>query len=261
MNSLVAIWRLMRAVLHLGHGIFIIQTRFRRASAAERHAHIQWWSAKLLRLMGMRLVVDRVVDGDVSVDGMDMAKATASSKALLVANHVSWLDIAAIHAVLPQARFVSKADVLKWPLIGSLVAGAGTLFIERQRKRDALRVIHHMAQALEDSQVVAVFPEGTVTDGSTLLPFHANLFQAAVSTQAPIWPVALIFSDHDRPLSEAVRYTEEVNLMSSAWRIASTPWTQVRVRVLTPLVTHDQDRRALAEAAREVIASAVMAPR
>ena len=114
---------------------------------------------------------------------------------LLLANHISWLDIVAIHAVAPQARFVSKADVLAWPLLGWLIKGAGTLFIERERKRDALRVLHQVAEALKAGDTVAVFPEGTTGDGATLLPFHANLLQAAIATGTPVQRVALRYSD------------------------------------------------------------------
>ena len=110
---------------------------------------------------------------------------------LLVANHISWLDIAAIHAAVPHARFVSKADVLQWPLLGWLIRNAGTLFIERERKRDALRVVHAMAEALQSGQTVAVFPEGTTGDGATLLPFHANLLQSAIASGTPMPPLPL----------------------------------------------------------------------
>ena len=95
----------------------------------------------------------------------------------------------------PQARFVSKADVRHWPLLGWLVDAAGTLYIERERKRDAMRVVHQMAEALAAGDMVAVFPEGTTGDGRALLPFHANLLQAAIAAGAPVQPVALRFSD------------------------------------------------------------------
>ena len=79
--------------------------------------------------------------------------------ALIVANHVSWLDIMVVHAVLPETRFVSKADVKGWPLVSRLVDSAGTLYLERERKRDAVRVIHVIAEALRAGQKVAIFPE------------------------------------------------------------------------------------------------------
>jgi 1-acyl-sn-glycerol-3-phosphate acyltransferase len=240
-RSLIGAWRLLRAVLHLLHGMLIIRWRFGAYSQAQQDARIGWWSEKLVQLLGLRIVTKG------SVPPM--------RRTLVVANHVSWLDIPVIHAVLPQARFVSKADVLRWPLIGALISGAGTLFIERERKRDALRVMHRMAQALDEGQAVAVFPEGTVSDGSGLLPFHANLLQAAVSTQAVVLPVVLRFSDDTHPLSEAVQYLEDTTLLGSAWRIVCTPRTTVTITVLSPISAHGMDRRALAESARAAMAS------
>src|SRR3569832_1870289 len=113
---------------------------------------------------------------------------------LLVANHISWLDILVVHAAR-HCRFVSKSEVKRWPLIGTLATGANTLNIERESRRDAVRVVHHMAEALRAGDVLAVFPEGTTSDGRALLPFHANLIQAAISAAAPVLPVALSFMD------------------------------------------------------------------
>lgn len=103
-------------------------------------------------------------------------------------------------------RFVSKADVLRWPLLGRLVAGAGTLFIERESRRDALRMVQHMAERLQAGDRVAVFPEGTTGDGRSLLPFHPNLLQAAIAADAPVMPLALRYvkagsqERHDAPV-------------------------------------------------------------
>jgi 1-acyl-sn-glycerol-3-phosphate acyltransferase len=201
---------------------------------------IRWWSAKVLRLMGVAL----------------HASGTPRPGAkLLVANHVSWLDIVAIHAVIPEAHFVSKSDVKRWPLIGKLVAGAGTLFIERERKRDALRVVHQMADALKAGDTVAVFPEGTTGLGPQLLPFHANLLQAAVATATPVQPVVLRFFDEKTRFSLAVTYIGETTLAQSLWRIACARGLQVAVKVLTAQGTAHADRRALAEHLRQTIAA------
>ena len=145
----------------------LVWWRFPSLQASQRHELIRWWSRKMLDVMGLEL----------RIDGEPVAGGS-----LLVSNHVSWLDITALHAVVPHARFVSKADVARWPVLSHLSRAANTLFLERERKRDALRVVHLVAQALGDGQTVAVFPEGTTSDGRTLLPFHANLLQAAVAT-------------------------------------------------------------------------------
>jgi 1-acyl-sn-glycerol-3-phosphate acyltransferase len=210
------------------------------ASRAQRHARIQWWSAKLLRLIGITL----------------HARGTPRTGAkLVVANHVSWLDIAAIHAVIPEAHFVSKADVKQWPLIGRLVSGAGTLFIEREKKRDALRVVHQMADALKTGDTVAVFPEGTTGDGRTLLPFHANLLQAAVATATPVQPVVLRFFDAQHAISPLAHFLGETTLAQSAWRFVRARGLNVEVKVLLAQGTAHADRRALAEHLRQTIAA------
>jgi 1-acyl-sn-glycerol-3-phosphate acyltransferase len=178
--------------------------------------------------------------------------------AMIVANHVSWLDIAAIHATAPHARFVSKADVLAWPLLGAMVRGAGTLFIERDRKRDALRVVHRMAESLARGETVAVFPEGTTTDGHTLLPFHANLLQAAVSTGAPVQPVALRYSDARHAVSPAANYP--TTLAASMWSIASADALRVSVAWIAAWETAGADRRALSQGLQQAIARRLASP-
>lgn len=233
-----AVWRLARLVPHVLHGLWIVRRRFELLTSTERHQLIQWWSLKTLRILGIRLKAD----GQALPDGH-----------LLVANHVSWLDIAAVHAVLPQARFVSKADVRHWPLVGQLVEGAGTLFIERESKRDALRVVHQTAAALQAGDCVAVFPEGTTGPGPELLPFHANLLQAAVSTGAPVLPVVLRWHEPGERFSTAAQFIGGTTLVQSLWRIASARGLAIDVQILPAVAGEGRDRRALGEALRSLI--------
>lgn len=240
MRPLVAAARLLRLVPHVLHGLWIVRRRFDLLSAPERHQLIQWWSVKTLRILGIRL---------------NAAGTALPSGHLLVANHVSWLDIAAVHAVLPQARFVSKADVKHWPLVGALVEGAGTLFIERSSKRDALRVVHQTAAALQGGDCVAVFPEGTTGAGPSLLPFHANLLQAAVSTGAPVLPLVLRWHEPGERFSTSARFIGETTLVQSLWRIASARGLAIDVQVLPSVASEGLDRRMLGEQLRQVIAA------
>jgi 1-acyl-sn-glycerol-3-phosphate acyltransferase len=239
MRSLVGAWRLGRATLHVLHGM-LVMTRFPALDEAGRHARIRWWSAGLLRTMGLTL----------EVSGQPRPGAT-----LLIANHISWLDIAAIHAAAPHARFVSKADVLQWPLLGWLIRNAGTLFIERERKRDAVRVVHAMAEALQAGDTVAVFPEGTTGTGPAPLPFHANLLQAAVATATPVQPVVLRFADAAQAYSQAVVYIGDTTLLQSLWRVACARGLRAHVQILPAVATAHADRRALAEHLRELVAA------
>ncbi len=235
-----AAWRLSCCVAHGLHGLTIVLVRFPRLGAPQRHGHIRWWSQKMLRTMG----IEMQVEGTIEPGGT-----------LLVANHISWLDITALHAVAPHARFVSKADVKAWPLLSKLVHAADTLYLERERKRDALRVVHQMAQALTEGQTIAVFPEGTTSDGRALLPFHANLLQAAIATETKVQPVALRFSDATQPVSAAVEFIGDTTLLQSLWRVACGDGVVVRIAMLAPRATAQADRRELAEALRADIAA------
>lgn len=242
MRALLAVWRLLRLALHVLHGLLIIRLAFGRMQAAQRHARIRWWSRKMLRLLG------------VSLRSAGQARPGAK---LVVANHVSWLDIAAVHAVLPEARFVSKADVRHWPLVGALVEGVGTLFIERASKRDALRVVHQSAEALQAGDTVAVFPEGTTGPGPELLPFHANILQAAIATELPVQPLALRWHEPGQRYSEAARFVGDTTLLQSLWAVASARGLGIEIQVLPAQGTRHADRRALAAHLREEIARAL----
>lgn len=232
-----ATWRLAWAIAHVLHGALICALVFPFLGAPQRMRRVQWWSARLLRLLGIAL----------ESRGMPRVGAT-----LVAANHVSWLDILAINAVRP-VRFVSKADVRRWPLIGWLVACGDTLFIERERKRDALRVVHQLAEALEAGHTVAVFPEGTTGGGDVLLPFHANLLQAAIATGTPVQPVALRFSDDSHRVSPAAAYIGDMSLAESVWAIVRASGLRVQVTWLTAQASAHADRRALADHVRSTI--------
>ena len=236
--------RLLRCVGHGVHGVLIVLLRFGTLPVAERQRYVQWWATKTLRLMGITL----------RLDGAPVAGAV-----LLVANHISWLDIMAVHAVCPHARFVSKADVKSWPLMRHLVDAGGTLYLERERKRDALRVVHAMAEALTAGDTVAIFPEGTTSDGQALLPFHANLLQAAIATETPVQPVAIRFSDATHAVSRAVEFVGATTLAQSLWSVARGDELVVRVALLPPRATALADRRGLAEQLRSDIAAALAA--
>lgn len=169
------LWRTVHALWWAVWGVWVITQRFPKLNPEQRAAQVQLWSQRMLRAFGVRVQSQGQVWG---------------GPVLRVANHLSWLDILVMNAVAPS-RFVSKAEVRHWPLIGTLTVGAGTLLIEREKRRDAMRVVHHMAESLQAGDAVAVFPEGTTSNGEALLPFHANLLQAAVVTDAPVQPWAL----------------------------------------------------------------------
>ncbi|MFL6664282.1 MAG: lysophospholipid acyltransferase family protein [Rhizobacter sp.] len=241
LRRLVGAWRVARAIVHVLHGALICAVVFPFIGSAARLQRIGWWSAKFMRLIG------------ISVESHGTPRSGAT---LVVANHISWLDILAINAVQP-VRFVSKADVRDWPVIGWLVACAGTLFIERERKRDALRVVHQVAAALEAGQTVALFPEGTTSLGDGLLPFHANLLQSAISTGTPVQPVALRFRDATREVSPAAAYVGDTHILESLWSVVTASGLVAQVHWLAPEAAAHAERRALGARLRQRIGVAL----
>lgn len=241
MSFLRVAWRLFRVLLLALRGWCIIVFLFPRWPTQRRHARVQLWARQMLATLGIALKVQ--------------GQPPLAGPVLLVANHLSWLDILVMHAAR-HCRFVSKSEVRRWPLIGTLASGGGTLFIERDKRRDALRVVHHMAASLKAGDIVAVFPEGTTGDGQGLLPFHANLIQAAVSAQAPVQPVALRFvdlatgADSDGPL-----YLGDDTLVASLWRTLAGPPFEARVRFGEAQHAQGRDRRQWAADLRQAVAA------
>jgi 1-acyl-sn-glycerol-3-phosphate acyltransferase len=180
----------------------------------------------------------------------------AQGPVLLVANHISWLDILVMHAAR-HCRFVSKSDVKHWPLIGTLATGGGTLYIEREKRRDAMRVVHQMAEAMASGATVAVFPEGTTSDGQGLLPFHANLLQAAIATETPVQPVALRFADVQHRFSPAAVYVGDTSLAESVRWIVMARGLEAHVDWLASEPSAGRERRELSQRLRMRIMQAL----
>ena len=236
---MLAILRLLRALAHVMGGYWMVRREFPRLDEARKSLKVQAWSVRMLHIMGISLDVQ----GDVPQHG----------PLLLVANHISWLDILVLHASR-HCRFVSKADVQHWPLIGTLAQGCGTLFVERESRRDAMRVVHHMADALRSGDMLAIFPEGTTSDGIGTLPFHANLFQAAISAHAPVQAIGLTYLDaQSGGQSHATDYIGDTSLLSSVWATVTAKPLCARVNFGPHLAAQGLDRRTLAALAREQV--------
>ena len=247
MAALRAACRLVRALVHALGGLATIVFVFPRLTVGQRNARVQAWAAGMLRVLGIGLQVH--------------GQPPAHGPVLLVANHISWLDILVMHAAR-HCRFVSKAEVRHWPLIGRLATGGGTLYIERASRRDAMRVVHQMAERLRAGDILGVFPEGTTGDGTTLLPFHANLVQAAISADAPAQPVALQFIDDasGRP-SRSPSYLGDETLVGSLWRTLAGPPFTAHVAYGPPQLAGGRERRAWAADLRAAVQALLRGPR
>lgn len=179
--------------------------------------------------------------------------------ALLVANHISWIDIYVINAALPSA-FVSKEEVRHWPVIGWLAAKNDTVFLRRGSRGHAKVINEQVAEILGKGKHVAAFPEGTTTDGRSLLHFHAALIQPALAAGRPVLPVAISYWELDGQRSLAPRYDGDISLGQCASAILRRKRLIARL-VTTPVRgTNGEDRKQVAVEAREAIALAAGLP-
>ncbi|TXS23051.1 1-acyl-sn-glycerol-3-phosphate acyltransferase [Streptomyces sp. ms191] len=203
--------------------------------AAARRAATRRWCRAVVRAFGVRLRV---------------TGAPAEGPLLVVANHVSWLDIPLIAAVLP-GRMLAKTEVRSWPVLGPLAARGGTLFIDRDRLRALPGTVRAIGAVLAGGGRVIVFPEGSTWCGRAAGAFRPAAFQAALDTAAGVQPVRLAYG----PAGPAA-FVGDDSLAASLWRIAAAGGLTAEVRILDPLPGgRYPDRRALAAAAQRAIAS------
>ena len=228
--------------MHVAAGLATCALLFPFLGQSRRNGHIRRWSRRLLRIC------------NVSVEQEGGADALAH--AMIVANHVSWLDIFVINALHPS-RFVAKAEIRAWPVLGWLAAKAGTVFIERGQRRELRQLFKNLVTSLQAGERVAFFPEGTTGAQGGLLPFHANLFEAAVDAAVPVQPYALVYTDHAGALHHAVDFLGEMTFAASMVEILSGPPVRARLTCLAPL--RGKARRELAQRSQDAIA-AVLAP-
>lgn len=233
--------RLARLGVHFVRGLWLVATRYRRLAHAERAVVSQRWARHFLQILN----IQTVIVGDAPL---------APPNTLVVANHVSWLDIFALSCGT-VSRFVAKREIRDWPLAGYLAHNAGTIFIDRSRRRDASRVNQHLAHALEQGGCMTVFPEATTSDGSGLLPFKASLFESVRLSGGTVLPVALRYLDADGHLTREPAYIGEISLLASLRRILRIPALRVEVSYGAPLAAASfASRFALADAARTEVA-------
>jgi len=179
--------------------------------------------------------------------------------ALLVANHISWIDIYVINAALPAA-FVAKEEIRHWPLIGWLAVRNDTVFLRRGSRGHARIINQEIADILSQEKYVAVFPEGTTTDGTHLLHFHAALIQPALAASRPVLPVAISYWEVDGRRSLAPRYDGDITMAQCTRAILGRKKIIARLRVMPVLGLNGEDRRQVALAARAAICAGAGLP-
>jgi 1-acyl-sn-glycerol-3-phosphate acyltransferase len=236
--------RLARVFFHLVCGLGTCVLVFPWAGAARRERLIRDWSRRLL--------------GQCRVTVEQAPGAEALAHALIVANHISWLDIFVINSLHP-CRFVAKAEIRRWPVLGWLVACAGTVFISRGNRRNLRHIFQGLVSVLEQGERVAFFPEGTTAKQGSLLPFHANLFEAAIDAKVRVQPYALEYVDGEGRPHPAVEYVDSTTLVESLFMILGGAPVRARLTCLAPIDAAGAHRRELANAAQQAVARALTA--
>lgn len=171
---------------------------------------------------------------------------------MFVANHISWVDIHAINSVIPL-RFIAKSEINNWPVFGYLVRKSGTLFINRNRQKDALRIIEMTTQSLKNGDNVGFFPEGTTTDGSVILNFKSSILQATIDAGAHIWPIAIRYPLENGAVNTQMAYAGDTSLGESIWSVLKQRKPVVELHFLAPISTLESNRQALSSTAHAVI--------
>lgn len=207
------------------------------------HRMIRAWSAGLVRVFGFR----------VDARGEPLPGAV-----LLVANHITWMDIEIIHA-RRMAHFVAKSEIAGWPVVGWLTTHAGTIFHRRGDPRSLEAVQRTMIERLRDGHAVAVFPEGTTGPGDHVRTFHARIFAVCEAAGVPAQPVGLRFVRDGAPTTDPAFRPGE-NFLQNFFRLLGAPRTSAELHFLEPLVVGDGGRRRAAEIARNRIATALGLP-
>jgi 1-acyl-sn-glycerol-3-phosphate acyltransferase len=230
--------RVARLALHVVRGLFITAFFFPFESELRRKEEIRRWSAQLLAILSVRLLVH----GNLS----------STRPLMLVGNHVSWTDIFAIDSVLP-IRFVAKSEVRSWPFVGWLSARCGTIFVDQSRRRDTTRINDLVTAALRAGEVFAVFPEGTTTDGSKLLKFHASLIEPALKAGAVVQPFAIRYERPDGSHCTEAAFDGTRSLWDTVMGITRFDEVTARLCFLDPIPGAGRHRRNIAADAREAI--------
>lgn len=205
------------------------------------HRMVRWWQGGLMRVFGFR--IHRV--------GTPLPGAV-----MFVANHVSWIDITALHSYRMMG-FVAKREIASWPVVGWLATMGETIYHQRGSQESLGGVLDEMLARLRDGRAVGVFPEGRTRSGEEIGPFHARIFLAAVEAEVPVQPVALRYGD-GASRQTIIAFGPTENFAANVLRLLGEPGCRVEVVFLEPILPGDAEgRRRLADTARSRIVDAM----
>jgi 1-acyl-sn-glycerol-3-phosphate acyltransferase len=242
--AVLRVARAGRVILHVIQGLATTVLVFPLLRMRRRYALIRRWSRQLLRMLRVSTRIEGLPEGGLP------------GNLLIVANHVSWLDIFVIHAVRPS-RFIAKSEVRRWPVLGHLVAGCGTLFLDRSRRRDAHRINEQARNALVGGDTIAIFPEGTTTDGRSVLPFRSSLLQPIIDAGGHVQPVAIRYLGPGGIHNDAPAYVGETTFLASFWRVLGERGLVAELTFGPKLAAHAKHRAELSRHAEAIIRRAL----
>jgi 1-acyl-sn-glycerol-3-phosphate acyltransferase len=233
-----------RVIAHVVGGLATTVLVFPWIGTPARQTLIRKWCRQFLRMLRVEARVLWRHDGGMPAN------------VLIVANHISWLDIFVLSSLQP-ARFIAKADLRRLPIAGRLIANVGTLFIERERRRDTHTVNRQTVEALTRGDVVAVFPEATTSDGTGLLKFHSSLLQSAVDAKSHVQPMAIRYRTPAGEHCMAPAYVGDLTLLGSLWRVTGERNFVAELHVMPAFPAGVAHRRELSRAAEAAIRTAL----
>lgn len=214
-------------------------------SAPAQKSIMRRWSRTVLGILNVRL----------NVRGAE--QVCGRQGGLLVANHISWLDVFAVGAVCPAA-FVAKSEVRRWPLIGTLCIRTGTIFIARGNRRDTLRANREIGDRMGRGEWAALFPEGTSTDGADVGAFHGSLFQPAIDCGRAVVPVAVKYHDECGNAARDAAFIGDMTFVRSLLNVLYSDALHVSVVFLPPLDCAGKTRRRVADEARAAVRGVIV---
>lgn len=246
------LWRAAAIMLLLTAGLVILFSVFRFLSRAHRLLIKRGWSRLLLLICGISI---RFPGG----------RSLPKGPLLVVMNHVSWLDIFVLNALMP-CTFIAKSEIRRWPFVGWLVAGSGTVFIERGSRHAVRHVNHEIFKRMSNGEIIAFFPEGSTSEGASVLPFHASLFAMAIADSnsgrpsARVVPVAVQYFQNGLR-STIPAYVGQQTLVDSIVRILSARQLSVQLSILEPIDPgpSGMTRQGLADMAQQKIGDVIKA--
>jgi 1-acyl-sn-glycerol-3-phosphate acyltransferase len=238
----------MRMAGHILKGFGLLALAFPNATPEQRNVMVRAWGLHVLRIFNIDLTVTKPEDFDPTKPGR-----------MLIGNHISWLDIYVMQGIT-AARFVAKAELAQWPVLGGLIRGSGTVFIERTKRSDTLRINQTVMNRLADGTIIGVFPEGTTTDGRDVLKFHANLLQAPIDGGFEIVPFCLRYTDPDGNYTNATAYIGDMTFWDSIKIVLREPSLRCELFFFPILKPEGRTRRELAAVAETMVREQLQRP-